>query len=90
MTDDLDMGAVAKNYDISTAVSQALKAEVDLLLICHKGPAIASAFEEILAFNAARGSRRENAERSLERILALKRKYLALHAAPSSKLKAES
>ena len=48
MTDDLDMGAVAKHYDTPTAVEQAMKAEIDLVLICHKGPAIEAAFEKIL------------------------------------------
>jgi beta-N-acetylhexosaminidase len=48
MTDDLDMGAIRKHYAIDTAVRQILESEVDLTLICHKGPDIETAFHEIL------------------------------------------
>ncbi|MBI9076783.1 MAG: glycoside hydrolase family 3 protein [Desulfatibacillum sp.] len=47
MTDDLDMGAIAKQYPINTVVEQFLKADADLALICHPGPNIATAFEII-------------------------------------------
>jgi len=48
ITDDLDMGAIKKHYPIQIAVQQILKGEVDIALICHKGPDIKTAFEEIL------------------------------------------
>ena len=47
LTDDLDMGAITRHYDIQTAVHQILAADIDLTLICHKGPNIEIAFEEI-------------------------------------------
>ena len=40
MTDDLDMGAIIKHYDIKTAIRQILLADIDITLICHKGPNI--------------------------------------------------
>jgi beta-N-acetylhexosaminidase len=58
-------------------VRQALGADIDLLLICHKGPAIEAAFERILAFHAAGEEGRQKAEQSLGRLLALKRRYLS-------------
>ncbi|MEA1968129.1 MAG: glycoside hydrolase family 3 N-terminal domain-containing protein [Thermodesulfobacteriota bacterium] len=45
MTDDLDMKAV--KHDIKTSVKQILKSEIDITLICHKGPDIETAFKEI-------------------------------------------
>ncbi len=48
MTDDLDMGSIAGRYDIKTIIKQILLADIDLVLICHKGPWIENAFDEIL------------------------------------------
>jgi len=47
ITDDLDMGAIKNHYDIYAVIDQILFAEVDLALICHKGPDIEIAFNEI-------------------------------------------
>ena len=38
LTDDLDMGAIAKNFDIRASILQVLAADIDLALICHQGP----------------------------------------------------
>lgn len=48
ITDDLDMGAIKKHYPIKNVIQQILKAQIDIALICHKGPDIETAFEEIL------------------------------------------
>ncbi len=40
MTDDLDMKAI--NKDIRTCIHQILRSSIDMVLICHKGPNIAS------------------------------------------------
>lgn len=48
LTDDLDMGAIAKHYELPEIVKQCLTATVDILLICHPGPKIESAFNHIL------------------------------------------
>jgi len=45
MTDDLDMKAIDK--DMQICITQILKANIDLVLICHKGPNIAIAHNEI-------------------------------------------
>jgi len=44
LTDDLDMGAIKKHYDLKIAMSCILDADIDLILICHKGPDIEWAF----------------------------------------------
>jgi len=78
MTDDLDMGAINKHYDIKTAVRQILQAGIDITLICHKGPNIEMAYKEIL--RRLRGSPEIKAMgiESVKRIMALKRKYIKI------------
>ncbi len=76
ITDDLDMAAVRHHYDIRTAIRQILSADIDITLICHKGPDIANAFEEILKnLKESEIFRAEGAE-SVKRILKLKRRHL--------------
>ena len=76
MTDDLDMGAIKPAYAMETAIGQILAADVDIALICHKGPDIE------LAFNSIRRAMETDAhlfgmgKRSVERIIALKQKFL--------------
>jgi beta-N-acetylhexosaminidase len=72
MTDDLDMGAVKKKYDIKTIIRQILSAEIDLVLICHKGPDIEHAFREILESK----NTQEKAKASIHRILTYKKRYI--------------
>lgn len=50
MTDDLDMGAVSKNFNFNSVIHQILLADIDIALICHKGPNIKSAFEKIKGY----------------------------------------
>ena len=77
ITDDLDMGAIKRHFDIRTAIRQIMTAEIDIALICHKGPDIQSAFEEMVArIDADRDLRAKTVE-SVERIMALKNHYLA-------------
>ncbi len=76
ITDDLDMGAVTKHFEISTMIHRILEAEIDIALICHKGPAIEAAFEETLrSITDDTGAKAAN-ERSLSRIMKLKADYL--------------
>ena len=76
MTDDLDMGAIKPAYDITTAIDQIMCADVDIALICHKGPDIESAFETIHR-NLTEDSRlQQMGRRSMQRIVDLKRAYL--------------
>ena len=78
MTDDLDMGAITKYYDIRSVVRQILTADIDIALICHQGPNIEKAFEEIL--NGLDGSSllKRKGEDSIRRIMELKRLYLGI------------
>ena len=76
LTDDLDMGAIKKQYDIQTVVSRILAAEIDLVLICHQGPDIEQAYQEILKAQTDSPTLQAKAQESARRILALKKKYL--------------
>jgi beta-N-acetylhexosaminidase len=76
LTDDLDMGAIVKHYDIQTAIRRILAAEIDVALICHKGPNIETAYEELLqGITDSAGTKTKGIE-SVERIMKLKKKYL--------------
>jgi beta-N-acetylhexosaminidase len=78
LTDDMDMGAIAKHYDIQTIVRQALEAEIDIVMICHKGPNIEIAFEEMVKFFTDSPELNEKAIASVRRILRLKQKYIGI------------
>ncbi len=74
MTDDLDMGAIQKHYPIDSAIAQIIAAQVDIALICHKGPAIQTAFDQLQQYyRNAHGD--ETARKPIERILKLKQAY---------------
>lgn len=77
ITDDLDMGAIQKYYDIETVIDQILLADIDIALICHKGPNIEIAFNRILDRIRQEDTYREKGEKSLQRIMNLKQAYLA-------------
>ncbi len=74
MTDDLDMGAITRHYALETAVDQALSSEIDQLLICHKGPAIEAAFDQIQKRIRDDASLDALCDQSVQRILAAKDK----------------
>ncbi|MBU4316601.1 MAG: beta-N-acetylhexosaminidase [Proteobacteria bacterium] len=75
MTDDLDMGAIKKHYDLETIVHQVSKAQIDLVLICHEGPDIESAFRLFLK-QREKGESLESFNACLDRIMTAKSKYL--------------
>ena len=77
MTDDLDMGAIKKHYGLSTVIEQVLAADIDQILICHKGPDIEKAFTLILE-QMVDSSLTKSADVSLNRILKTKREYLGV------------
>jgi beta-N-acetylhexosaminidase len=76
MTDDLDMGAINKHYDIKTAIRQILQADIDMTLICHQGPNIEIAYKEILKHLRDSPEIEAMGIKSVKRIMALKKKYL--------------
>ena len=76
LTDDLDMGAIKRHYDIRTVVRQILVAGVDVALICHKGPDIESAHEEMIRQMSDSADLRRRGMASVARLLKLKHQYL--------------
>ncbi len=76
MTDDLDMGAIVKHYDIQTCIAQILVANIDLALICHKGPNIEIAFEYILKAITDSAALKAQCLESMKRIAKCKCRYL--------------
>ena len=76
LTDDLDMGAIVKHYEIRTSIRQILAADIDLALICHEGPNIEIAYEEILREITDSSQMKARAIESGRRIERLKREYL--------------
>ncbi len=76
LTDDLDMGAIVKHYDIQTAIQRILAAEIDLVLICHKGPNIEIAYKELLQGIKGSADMAAKGIESVKRIMKLKNRYL--------------
>ena len=74
MTDDLDMKAI--EHDMETCIQQILKSEIDIALICHKGPDIDIAFNEITQQIDQNENIYKSCEKSIHRILKYKKKYL--------------
>jgi len=78
LTDDMDMGAIAKHYDIKTVVHQTLAADIDMILICHKGPNIQLAFETITQRLTDLPEFEARGIESVGRIVETKKKYLGI------------
>jgi beta-N-acetylhexosaminidase len=78
LTDDLDMGAIKKHYDIQTAMERILAADIDLTLICHKGPDIQTAFDTILQRQQKDPDLKARGEAAVERILKVKERYIKM------------
>lgn len=75
MTDDLDMGAIGKHYDMETSIRRILLADIDIVLICHKGPNIGIARDAILRGMQEEKSLWDGCKTSVRRILEKKRIY---------------
>jgi beta-N-acetylhexosaminidase len=72
------MGAIAKHYDIKSVIHQTLDADIDIILICHKGPNIQSAYETILKMFEESPEFEARGIESVERIMKAKKKYLGI------------
>jgi beta-N-acetylhexosaminidase len=70
------MGAIVKHYDIQTAIQRILAAEIDLVLICHKGPNIEIAYKELLQGIKGSADMAAKGIESVKRIMKLKNRYL--------------
>jgi beta-N-acetylhexosaminidase len=76
LTDDLDMGAINNHFNIKTAIRQILQADIDMTLICHQGPNIEIAYNEILKHLKGSPEIKAMGIESAKRIMALKKKFL--------------
>ncbi len=76
LTDDLDMGAIAKNWDIATCIDRIIAAEIDIVLVCHKGPAREAAFDRFTRMMASSRKNRDKGAASVRRILNAKKQFL--------------
>ncbi len=76
LTDDLDMGAICRYYDIETAVGRILAADIDVALICHQGPTIRRAFDCLVEQLENSAGLRQRGRESVRRILAAKSRFM--------------
>lgn len=74
LTDDLEMGAILKNYGIAEAAKRAIKAGNDFLLICANPDRMFEAFEAVKTAVYSGEIPSERIDESLERIAAIKSK----------------
>jgi beta-N-acetylhexosaminidase len=74
LTDDLDMKAI--KHDMKTCIRQVMAARIDLALICHAGPNIRIAWEEICHLLERDSQFFTLGKESMDRILGTKKKYL--------------
>jgi beta-N-acetylhexosaminidase len=77
MTDDLDMGAIVKHFGFEGAISQVMDADIDLILICHRGEKIETGLEKIMEHGTRSPKETARARASVERIMKLKQRYLS-------------
>ncbi len=77
MTDDLDMGSIVGHYDIKTIMKQILLADIDMVLICHKGPWIENSFEEIVDSMGGSKAFASAGLQSFRRIMRTKNRFLS-------------
>jgi len=75
ITDDLDMGAVDKHFDIETAVRQIMRADIDVALICHDQNKMQRAYEALTRVVTDSSEAGRRARKSMGRLLNLKRQY---------------
>jgi len=74
ITDDLDMKSV--KHDIKTSAKQILLSDIDIVLICHKGPDIENMHKEFIDLIKHNEKKFESAKKTFERITDIKNKYL--------------
>jgi len=76
MTDDLDMGAITKHYEIQISMQRILAADIDQALICHQSPNIDIAFEQIVKEITGSAEMKARGVKSVKRIMKMKNKYI--------------
>lgn len=78
LTDDLDMGAIINYYDLHTVVRQVMAADIDIIMICHKGPNRELAFDQVLKHITDSSEQKAKCAQSVQRILNAKNQYLKM------------
>lgn len=76
VTDDLDMGAIKRHFDIHTVIEQIWEAGIDIALICHSLPDIETAFKQMNGYMKRSKQDFRQGRTCTDRILALKKRYL--------------
>lgn len=76
ITDDLDMGAIDKHYDVSTFVHRVCEADIDMALICHDREKMVATYEALLAAIRSSEQVKRKTIESVRRILSLKERYV--------------
>ena len=75
ITDDMTMGAIVKNYNISEAAVKSVQAGTDIVLVCHGYDNEASVINALKNAVAKGEISKERIDQSVYRILILKKKY---------------
>lgn len=76
LTDDLDMGAIKKHYNIQSVINQILTAEIDIILICKLSSNIKDTFDIVLKEMKDSEKIRRDGKKSVNRVMGLKGVYL--------------
>jgi len=71
------MGAIMKHFNIQVCIHQILAADIDLALICHKGPNVKIAFEQVVKDITDSTEMKARGIESAKRVMGLKRKYIS-------------
>ncbi len=85
LTDDLEMGAIGRHYEIEEALLLAFTAGVDCLLVCHSPEKIEKGYFFLLNKIKKGAISEDRFKQSLMRILTLKQKFLQLFLPKSDK-----
>lgn len=75
ITDDMTMGAIAKNYGIAEASIRSVQAGSDILLIAHGYDTAKDVYDKLLSSVKSGEISEDRIDESVHRILALKNKY---------------
>jgi beta-N-acetylhexosaminidase len=75
ITDDMTMGAITKNYDLSTAAVQAVRAGNDIVLVAHEYENALATIDALKEAVQAGKIAEQRIDQSVYRILKLKQRY---------------
>jgi beta-N-acetylhexosaminidase len=76
LTDDLDMGAIEKHFEVHEIVRQLIIAQIDIALICHPSDKIERVFKGFLKTFSHSPEALEKGGKSLQKIFLLKKAFL--------------